>query len=523
MDEELMPGESGLTRRGFVGAASAGGLGLLLAGRPGGALAAPVARAAKTSLSVGFPSTLQGLTPVAIQGYNWSQMMGFTMYDPLFWKDSSGALVPALGTHVSYPKPTRTVIKIRQGVKFHDGTPLTSQDVAYSIGVRCDPKLIKTTSGRPVMSSAQFKSIEVIDDVTLAVNTTQEVDILYTPQPILIIPNNSYGKINFASEENGTGPFKLTSFTSNSNVALAANPNYWDGVPPLSTLTFELFADVSTEAANIRSGQVDALYDVSPLHLKSVRGVSGKKVISDATYADWWIIQFGTEPLNDVRVRRALYYCFNKKAMNAASFGGLGKSSWNPFKFTGAFNGVEGPDTYDPEKAKAMLKKIGKSNIEVPIVGIQGYQDATNQGAIIQAGFEAAGVKSSFTSLPAAQWLSDTYTKGSWKGIAFNAGNVPYPYKNFLDYMIDPSVLLSKYTHGKSPYPAMLKLYNQVEGQPPQSAKEKHLLGEAQRAIVNDALVYFGLAGPVSLVLPSGLKGVNTNGFGDVRWNKAHF
>jgi ABC-type transport system substrate-binding protein len=262
---------------------------------------------------------------------------------------------------------------------------------------------------------------------------------------------------------------------------------------------------------------------VSPLHLKSVQGVPGKKVVTDATYADWWIIQFGTEPLNDVRVRRALYYCFNKKAMNAASFGGLGKSSWNPFKFTGAFNGVEGPNSYDPEKAKAMLKKIGKSNISVPITGIQGYQDATNQGAIIQAGFEAAGIKSSFVSLPAAQWLSDTYTKGSWQGIAFNAGNVPYPYKNFFDYMVDPSVLLSKYTHGKSPLPSIQKLYNEVEGQPPQSAKEKKFLDQAQKAIVNDALVYFGLAGPVSLVLPTGLKGVNANGLGDVLWNKAHF
>ncbi len=518
--------EDKLTRRGFVGA-SASGLGMVLAGSALGAAPARAAvgraAAAKTSLSVGFQATLTGLTPIAIQGYQWSQMVGFAIYDPLFWRAPNGSLIPAIATSVSYPSPTKTILKIRQGVKFHDGTPLTAQDVAYSIGVRCDPAMIKTTSGRPVMTPAQFGSIVVTDAETVTVNTQSEVDFLYTPQPILIVPNNSFGSINFATEENGTGPFKVKSFVSGTSVSLESNPNYWNGAPPLQTLNFQLFSDISTEGTNLRSGQVDALYDVSPLHLASVKGIPGKKLVQDATYADWWIIQFGKPPLNNVAVRKALFYCFNKKEMNASSFAGLGKASWNPFKFTGAYNGAEGPDTYDPEKAKALLKAAGVKNITVPITGIQGYQDSVNQGAIIQNGLEAAGVKSSFVALPIAQWLNITYTKGSWEGIAFNAGNVPYPYKNFFDYMVDPSSLLSAFTGGKSPIPAVAKLYNAVEAAPITSAQEKHLLDEAQNAIINEALVYFGLAGPVNLVLPTGLEGVVANGLGDVLWSKAHF
>ena len=132
-------------------------------------------------------------------------------------------------------------------------------------------------------------------------------------------------------------------------------------------------------------------------------------------------------------------------------------------------------------------------------------------------------MKSSFVALPIAEWLKITYTSGSWEGIAFNAGNVPYPSKNFFDYMVDPSALLSTYSGKKSPLPAIQKLYNDVEAAPIGSAKEKALLKQAQQAIVDEALVYFGLAGPVNMVLPTGLQGVVANGLGDVLWSKAHF
>ena len=101
---------------------------------------------------------------------------------------------------------------------------------------------------------------------------------------------------------------------------------------------------------------------------------------------------------------------------------------------------------------------------------------------------------------------------------------MPYPYKNFFDYMVDPSALKSKYTRQEvAAARRSQKLYNQVEGATIGSAADKKYLKQAQKAIVDQALVYFGLAGPVNLVLPSGLNGVVTNGLGDVFWSKAHF
>ncbi|WP_432970360.1 ABC transporter substrate-binding protein [Dactylosporangium sp. CA-233914] len=512
----------GITRRGFLGLSlgSAAAFGLAACGGSG-----PQNRGSNASgLSVGMKAAITSLTPFGIQGYNWSQMMGLALYDTLVRKDESGKLVPAIAESFDTSDPKVTVLKIRKGVKFHDGTPMTAKDVAYSISARCDPEVIKQTTGRPVMSPTQFGKVEVVDDFTVKVHTNERVEFLVDPQPILIVPADSFGKVNFANQVVGTGPFKLANFVSGSRVDTVANPDYWGGKPPLDKLDFVLFADVATEGVSLRSNQVNALYDIAPLYLDQVKNVPGTRVVSAATYANWWIIQMGKEPLNDVRVRKALRYCFDTKQLNAASFKGLGKQTWNPFTLTPQTSGVNATDvTYDPERAKSMLAEIGKSGISVPLNAIQGYEDCAAQAQIIQQGLQAAGVKSEIKTLEANAWLEATYTKGTWEGLAFNAGNLPFPTKNLFDYMTNPSVMLSAYTNGQPPVPAAAELYRQVKTTPFDAPEAPGLLAKAEAALVDDALVYFMFGGPVSLILPEGLNGVESNGFGDVFWHKASF
>src|SRR5262249_51332663 len=192
----------------------------------------------------------------------------------------------------------------------------------------------KQTTSRPVMAPTLFKSVEVVDAHTVQVNTTGRADFLYYPQPILVIPKDSFGKVNFATQANGTGPFKLQTFVSGTSMTTVANESYWGGAPGLGGIFLQFFADEATEAANIRSGQVDALYDVLPLFIDQVNKIPNTRVVKDAIYIDLWIPQMGKPPLNDVRVRRAIRYCFDKKQMNAASFHGHGIATWNPFNFT---------------------------------------------------------------------------------------------------------------------------------------------------------------------------------------------
>lgn len=517
--------QSDMSRRAFLGVSLAGAAVGLAACSKSGSPSGSGSKSSNTDgLVIGMQAAITSLTPFATQGYNWSQMLGLAFYDTLVSKDAAGKLVPGIATAWDTTDPKVTVLTIRHGVHFHDGTAMTAKDVAYSIAARSDPAVIKQTSGRPVMSPDQFGSIEVVDDYTVRVHTKSRVEFMLDPQPVLIVPANSFGKVNYADQVNGTGPFKLKSFTSGSRVDTVANPDYWGGKPQLSQLAFVLFSDVATEGVNLRSGQVDGLYDVAPLYLNQVQNVPGKTVVTAATYMDWWIPQMGKGPLADVQVRKALRYCFNREQLNAVSFKGMGKSTWNPFTLTKQSSGYDATDvTYDPAKAKSLLAAAGASNISVPLIAIQGYADCAAQAQVIQQGFKAAGIQCEIQTLAASAWLDATYNKGTWEGLAFNAGNLPSPSKNLFDYMVHPDCTLSAYTSPKPPVPAANDLYNKVEAAPFDSSEETALLAQAEKMLVDECLTYFMFGGPVSLVLPKNLAGVDLNGYGDVRWNKAAF
>jgi peptide/nickel transport system substrate-binding protein len=523
-----------LSRREFLGYSAAVAAGGALLGSTGSAFAAglPGRRPQEVeephaggtgTVAIGMRATLTSLTPFAIQGYQWSQMMGYVLYDPLVEVLADGSLAPVAAASWDTTSPTETVINVRPGMLFHDGSEVTAEDVAYSIAARCDPKVMAVTNGRPVMSPKQWVGVTTAGKYKVIVSTTTRVRILEQPQPILVVPNNAHSRFNVNTQDVGSGPFTLENFVSSSSLQVAANPNYWAGEPKIRSLTFRLFSDVAEEALNIRSGEVQGIYDVDPLNFKQVSGVPNTKVITEATYADWWIIQMGEPPFDNPAVRKAIRYCFNMPLINKVAFGGLGTHAWDAFGFYPQSWQISTKYTggYDPAKAAALLKAAGvKTPFNVGLTGIDTYQDSINEGQVIQQGLKAAGLTATFQAPTIDDWLSLTYGKGNFSGLAFNAGNIPFPFLNLWDYLVDPSALLSAYTKG-APNPSVAALYNKVESAA--DPQEPALLKQAQEVILNDAVVYFMFGGPVNMILPENVQGVFVNGYGDVRWNKASF
>jgi len=204
-----------ISRREFVGWSLAGSASLALAAC---GIATSSTSGKKTSLSVGMKATLTSLSPIAIAGYQWYQMVGHALYDALVRKDSQGKNQPHMAVSWDDSSPTVTIIKVRQGVHFKTGDPVTAKDVAYSIAVRCDPALVAQTSSRPVMTPKQWVSAEVVDAYTVRINTTERVSILTQRQPILVVPENAFTRYNLSNADVGSGPFQLTSFISGSSL-----------------------------------------------------------------------------------------------------------------------------------------------------------------------------------------------------------------------------------------------------------------------------------------------------------------
>jgi len=502
------------------------GIGLALAMT---AMASPTTNAAKVSaptqggdITVGIFNQLLS-TCFSPNAANSALGVMRTVYEGLVEQRTDGKIVPYLAESITPSADYKTwTIGLRSGVTFHDGTPLTAADVAYSIAVRSDPKLIETTQGRPLMTPEQWVSATAVDDTTVEVVTSERVEFLINPQPVLVIQNESFGKVNYANEVLGTGPYKLGKFTSGTGVECVANDAYWDGVPSVTNLSFTFYKDPATSATSLKSGQVDALYDVAPANIDSVSDVEGTTVSEMGTYAFWWIIQMGKEPLNDPEVRKALRHCFDVEAINQASFKGRGKFSWNPFKLFTVNSGVDADVDFDPAKTKQLLADLGKSDITVPILCIEGYNDGISAAQVMQQSFQAAGITCEVEVAPAQDWLDRTYGKGTWEGITFNAGNLPFPSKNFFDYLVNPSTILSAYKKGDV-VEAAAELYRTINATPFDSPEITDLLAQAEKMIVDDAIVLMGLGAGVGLVLPNGVSGVVTNGFGDVFWDKAVF
>jgi peptide/nickel transport system substrate-binding protein len=514
--------ERALSRRDFVKASAGLAAGMALASRAPTAFAGRLGSAAQSnSLSVGMSATMTSLTPLATQGYQWEQMVGYALYDPLIRIEADGSLTPLIAASWDDSNPTQTIIHVRKGVKFQNGQPLTSADVAYSIGVRCDPALVAKTGSRPYMPPSLFKSVEAVDTYTVRVTTTARISIFTGNQEILIIPKDAATTSNLNTQAVGCGAFAVKQFISGSSLSLVPNPTYWAGAPKLASLTFRFFPQVAAEALNLRSGEINALYDVHPLNLKQVTGVAGTKLVRGGTYSHWWIPQMGKAPLNNPAVRRALRYCFDVPQINKAAYAGLATNVWNPFKFYPRQYNVPTKVNvnYDPEMAKSLLAKEGATNITVPILGINSYQDSIVAGQIIEQGFKAAGIQTSFNAPTIQDWISHTYGTPNWEGIAFNAGNLVFPAFNLLDQMVDPACLKSTYT--KVPIPSMAALYKQAGAASP--ATLPGVIRKAETEYLNDCLMYYMGGGSVNLVLPKNLNGVWSNGWGDVRWSNAHF
>ena len=298
---------------------------------------------------------------------NFSSVQAYDhLYESLTMYDERTNIVPCLAHSWEITNGGKTyTFKLRPNVKFHNGQPMTAEDVKYSIDRVLDPRT--ASPWRSWLDS--IKEIKVVDPVTVQME-------LGAPYPLLgsfagmraagIIPKGLAEKENLKIRAIGTGPFKLVEYVPQDHVTYARNPDYWDKpLPYLDGMVFKVLTEENARIAALRAGQIQYAF-LSAQGAAQLEGAAGITV-AKSPFA-WVVLHYVNvlnKPLSDARVRRGLRMAVDtSEVIQKAAFGAAVPSGPVP---TGYGDWYLEPSTLpylkpDVEGARKLLAEAGYAN-----------------------------------------------------------------------------------------------------------------------------------------------------------------
>jgi peptide/nickel transport system substrate-binding protein len=310
-------------------------------------------------LKVGVPVKILSIDPQGTQiGERTTIMVVQHVFDPLVSRGEDGKPKAMLAETWENPDPNTWVFHLRQGVKFQDGSPLTASDVKASLDTMFKAK----TPLAPLW--ATVASVEASDDKTVVIKTSAPTGALLNNLSLAFVAKaDQVGKPDINTKPIGTGPFKLDEFKSGERTVLTANADYWGDKPKVQRIELREIPEVAGRLTALETGEIDLTYDLPPDQLGQVKGfdnVTVKTVPSFNYYFVWF--NNGKKPLNDPRVRQALWYAVDFSKVQRDLFGESATVAKAPVP-QAAFGAAQlNPYAYDPQKAKDLLAQAGYPN-----------------------------------------------------------------------------------------------------------------------------------------------------------------
>lgn len=365
-------GVGGEIRRRQIGAA-------LVAMAVGGASSARAAPVQAAEVKIAVRTDASSIDP-HYHVYVPNRAVSRHIFDALVDSGPRGKIEPGLAESWTVVADTLWEFKLRRGVTFHDGTPFTADDVAFSLARA--PKVPNSPS-----SYAQYtkliERVEVVDPHTVRLHTKGPAPTLLVDLVAIAIISRTAAEGKSTSDFNngraaiGTGPYRFVEWVPGSHLSLVRNPDYWDGPEPWERVTIRPIANDGARVASMLSGDVDMIESVPAtdrdrlvaapnlalhecdafriiyIHMDSNRDVSPG--ISDAQG-----VAMQRNPLKDARVRRAISAAINRPALVDRLLGGQARPAgqYIPADVAGASPNLK-PLAYDPDLARRLLKEAG--------------------------------------------------------------------------------------------------------------------------------------------------------------------
>ena len=366
-----------------------------------GALAAPVAA---QTLRVGVATHPPTLDPQKETGNDAAQFL-YNIFDTLIERVPDATPLrfrPGLATSWTRVSPTVWELKLREGVKMHDGSTLTAEDVQFSLDrvfKKVDPRFA-SAQGRFFYN---FSHVEVTGPLTVRIHTR-------VPEPLfeVLISARNAGITSRSHVERlgldkamlapvGTGPYKVTRLTPNRETVLERHDAFWGEKAPLATIRYQRIPEVSARVTALANNEVDFIVSVPPdqERLIPTQRFTVKGVVWPMFHV--MVVKMTEGPTRDARIRQAMSLSVDREKLTTALWSGKGKAATaHQFPEYGAPLYIEGLRTiaYDPKRAAQLVKEAGYDGTPIKISYEPGYYLYFDLAAqAIQQMWQAIGLK----------------------------------------------------------------------------------------------------------------------------------
>jgi peptide/nickel transport system substrate-binding protein len=341
------------------------------------------------TLVVAVPSDAVGLEPGANKAEPVGSEVILNVFDTLVawtapeFTELEGRLADSWTVS---PDGTEFEFKLREGVKFHDGTDFDAEAVKFSL------ERTKSINTYVEATFGLISEIAVVSPTEIKIALSEPypafLSILAQPQAAIVSPAAvaQYGDEGFAVHPVGTGPFKFASYQADTNIVLDANPDYFRGAPKLERIIYRVIPDASTRRLELENGGVDVVQQQGQLTAIAAEDVAALQSNPDVAIleAPSQIIrqlEFNNNnpdgPVANIKVREAIVHAIDYDGLLQGVFGGTAERVYGPLTSNSwAFNPKmeELAPTYDPELAKSLLAEAGvdPSSLNLTLYSFQG-------------------------------------------------------------------------------------------------------------------------------------------------------
>jgi peptide/nickel transport system substrate-binding protein len=292
------------------------------------------------------------------------------VFDTLVKRSPDGDFIPWLATSWKPIDDRSWEFRLRQGVKFHNGEPFDAQSVKFTFERIYDPRI-----RRPSMADdySLLETVEIVDKYTVRLITKVPFPTMLAnlaKRPPMVPPKYTRQSSNehVAKFPVGTGPYRFVEWIPGTHVILEANPEFWGKAPDIKRLVFRPIPEPGTRAAELITGGVDVITDVTPDLVPVIKGSKTATIASTPSFRILYLYftstgDSDTGPLADKRVRQAMYHAIDFKALTEDLLQGFAEpvaTGVTPDEF--GYDPNIAAYQYSPKRARELLIAAGYPN-----------------------------------------------------------------------------------------------------------------------------------------------------------------